>query len=51
MIQVIVITSKEGEVLDFSPKTVNLKDVLHRGNLKEVYDDGELIRKLYVIVE
>lgn len=49
MIQVIVITNKEGEVLDFSPKSLNLNEVLNKGNLKEVYDDGELIRKLYII--
>jgi hypothetical protein len=47
--QVIVITSRQGEVLDFSPRSVDLDKVIYNGRLKEVYDDGELIRKLYVI--
>jgi len=39
----IVILSKSGDILDFSPKVPNISDVL-KTKPEEVYDDGELIR-------
>ncbi len=48
MTQVIVILNKKGEILDFSPRDIDPKVFLTDALEKEIYDDGELIRKLYV---
>ncbi|BFH74401.1 hypothetical protein SJAV_23450 [Sulfurisphaera javensis] len=41
--EVIVIFNKNGDILDFSPRNINLNDLINMKE-KEVYDDGELIR-------
>lgn len=48
MTQVIVILNKKGEILDFSPRNIDPKTFLLNALEKETYDDGELIRKLYI---
>ncbi|WP_168065322.1 hypothetical protein [Sulfolobus sp. S-194] len=41
--EVIVIFNKNGDILDFSPRNIDLNKLLEIKD-KEVYDDGELIR-------
>lgn len=41
--EVIVIFNKNGDILDFSPRNVDLGKLINIKD-KEVYDDGELIR-------
>lgn len=41
--EVIVIFNKNGDILDFSPRSIDFNKLLDLKN-EEVYDDGELIR-------
>ena len=42
-VEVIVIYNKNGDILDFSPRSIDLNKLRYLKR-EEVYDDGELIR-------
>ncbi|WP_338600242.1 hypothetical protein V6M85_11585 [Sulfolobus tengchongensis] len=43
MPEVIVIMNKKGDILDFSPRSLDISKFLSK-EPNEIYDDGELIR-------
>jgi len=42
--EVILILNKKGDILDFSPRNVDVRNILNDIKQEEIYDDGELIR-------
>ncbi|WP_196770264.1 hypothetical protein [Stygiolobus azoricus] len=43
MTEVIIILNKNGDILDFSPRNIDIREI-SKLKQEEVYDDGELIR-------
>ncbi|MFP3197428.1 MAG: hypothetical protein RXQ78_03170 [Sulfolobaceae archaeon] len=43
MTEIIIILNKNGDILDFSPRNIDIREI-SKLKQEEVYDDGELIR-------
>lgn len=43
MTEIIIILNKNGDILDFSPRDIDIREI-SKLKQEEVYDDGELIR-------
>jgi hypothetical protein len=41
--EIIIILNKNGDILDFSPRNIDIREI-SKLKQEEVYDDGELIR-------
>jgi hypothetical protein len=41
--EIIIILNKNGDILDFSPRDIDIREI-SKLKQEEVYDDGELIR-------
>jgi hypothetical protein len=47
--EVIIIFNKNGEILDFSPRNIDIEKITKNLKEEEIYDDGEMIRVRAII--